>query len=92
MENLLDPLLTEMKSAKNLSFDEDLIAITTNIIKFTKTITPSSKKMYFYLETYMKRIDSLVLDLFELLNYYLIYGNIFIVSDLANINTVKYLV
>ena len=89
MEICLEPLITLLKSSKIVSIDEDLIAITTNFIKTTKSIPRTAERMYLHLESYMKRVDNLLLDLFELINNYIIYGNIFILSDPININIVR---
>ena len=91
MEIYIEPLLTQMKSSKILSIEEDLISITTNFIRLTKSIPQTAMRIYPYLESYMKRVDSLLLDLFELLNYYIIYGYQFILSDPVYINMVGYI-
>jgi hypothetical protein len=79
-----------MKSSKLLPLEEDLIAIATNFIKNTKSLTLTTEKIFPYLEDYIKRIDSLLLDLFELLNCYIIYGNKLILGSQDNINKVTF--
>ena len=79
-----------MKSSKHLAIEEDLIAITTNLIRITKSIPKPAEIMFQYLESYMKIGDGLILDLFELLNYYLIHGSLFILNDPIKINMVRY--
>ncbi len=90
METCIEPLICYMKSSKLLPLEEDLIAIATNFIKNTKSLTLTSEKIFPYLEGYIKRIDSLLLDLFELLNCYIIYGNKLILGNLENINKVTF--
>lgn len=91
MENCIEPLICHMKSSKLLPLEEDLIAIATNFIKCSKSMTPTAEKIFPYLEDYIKKIDSLLFDLFELLNCYIIYGKQLILGTQENINKVIFI-
>jgi hypothetical protein len=64
-----------MKTPKRIDFDEDIILILTSFIKFTKTIPQSALIVLPYLPLYLKKCKGLTLDLYELINHYLVYGN-----------------
>lgn len=75
LEEILKPVFDYMKNPKRIDFDEDLILILTSFIKYTKTIPGSALSTLQYLPLYLKKSKGLTLDLYELMNQYLVYGN-----------------
>jgi hypothetical protein len=75
LEEILKPLFDYMKTPKRIDFDEDIILVITSFIKYTKTIPQSALMVLPYLPLYLKKSKGLTLDLYELLNQYVVYGN-----------------
>ena len=75
-----------MKNPKKIDFDEDIIIIVTNFIRLTKSIPKSLDYIFPYLDKYYSKADSLMLDLFELLNYTIYYGKSFAKANDNNLD------
>ena len=75
-----------MKNPKKIDFDEDIIIIVTNFIRLTKSIPKSRDYIFPYLDKYYSKADSLMLDLFELLNYTIYYGKSFAKANENNLD------
>ena len=75
-----------MKNPKKIDFDEDIIIIVTNFIRLTKSIPKSLDYIFPYLDKYYSKADSLMLDLFELLNYTIYYGKSFAKANENNLD------
>lgn len=73
-ENILDPIFDHMKNPSKIDFDEDIVLIITSFIKHLKTIPTSALKVLPHLPKYMKKSNGLLLDLYELINQYVVYG------------------
>jgi hypothetical protein len=73
-EKILTPLFDYMKSPGRIDFDEDIILIMTSFIKITKTIPTSGINLLPHLPKYLKKNKGLTVDLYELLNQYIIAG------------------
>lgn len=58
-----------------IDFDEDIILIQTSFIKHLETLPKTALKLLPDLPKYLKKNKGLGLDLYELLNMYIIYGN-----------------
>lgn len=74
-EKILDPLFDYMKNPSRIDFDEDIVLILTAFIKHLKMIPPSALKVLPDLPKYMKKSKGLLLDLYELINQFIVYGN-----------------
>ena len=75
LEEILDPLFEFMKSPSKIDFDEDIILIMTSFIKHLKTLPRSALILLPELPKYLKKSKGLLLDLYELINQYIVYGN-----------------
>ena len=75
LEEILKPVFDYMKNPKRIDFDEDIVLILTSFIKYTKTITQSALTILPTLSLYMKKNKGLTLDLYELINQYIVFGN-----------------
>lgn len=64
-----------MKHIKKIEFDEDLVLIMTSFININKRIPEEGIAFFLHLKNYLKKNKALMLDLFELLNAYIMYGN-----------------
>lgn len=73
--------MEQIKNIKKIDFDEDIIIIITNLTRLSKLIPKSLIFIFPYLEKYYTKVDCLMLDLFELINYTIIYGKSFLLSD-----------
>jgi hypothetical protein len=69
------PLFNYMKNPKRIDFDEDIILIFTSFIRYCKTIPKSALILLHHLPLYLKKNKGLTLDLYDLMNQYLVYGN-----------------
>jgi hypothetical protein len=77
-----------MKNVKKIDFDEDILVIVTNFIRLSKSIPKSLILIFPFLEKYYAKVDCLMLDLFELINYTIIYGKPFLLSNKKNLEFV----
>jgi hypothetical protein len=75
LEEILKPLLEYMKNPQRIDFDEDIVLIITSFIKYSKTIPASALIVLPYLQLYLKKSKGLSLDLYELINQYIVHGN-----------------
>ena len=65
--------------------------IISNFIRFTKSIPKSAQYIFLDLEKYYTKSDCLMLDLFEMISYYIIYGKSFILSNNDNLKLIAYI-
>jgi len=77
-----------MKNVKKIDFDEDILVIVTNFIRLSKSIPKSLIFIFPFLEKYYSKVDCLMLDLFELINFTIIYGKPFLLSNKKNLEFV----
>jgi hypothetical protein len=75
LEEIFLPVFDYMKNPKRIDFDEDIILILTSFIKYTRTIPQSALMILPNLSLYMKKNKGLTLDLYELINQYIVFGN-----------------
>lgn len=75
IDELITPLLMYMKYPNKIDFDEDFIQIMIVLLKTLKSIPPCAMKLLPNLCQYLRKKKGLTLDLFELLNAYIIYSN-----------------
>ena len=75
IDELITPLLMYMKYPNKIDFDEDFIQIMIVLLKTLKSIPPCAMKLLPDLCQYLRKKKGLTLDLFELLNAYIIYSN-----------------
>jgi hypothetical protein len=73
-EKSLTPLFDYMKNPSRIDFDEDIVLIMTSFIKIIKKIPTSGLTLLPHLPKYLKKNKGLTVDLFELLNQYIIAG------------------
>lgn len=74
-----------MDHINKIEFDEDLVLIMTSFITTSKRIPQEGVAFFPLLTKYLKKNKGLMLDLFELLNAYIIYGGEFFESNEENI-------
>lgn len=70
----MNPLFAHMKNVEKIDFDEDLISIMTNIIRHLKSIPDFGFEFLIYLYKYLEKVGGMFLDLYELMNVYIVYG------------------
>lgn len=75
VEEILEPLFDHMKAPSKIDFDEDIVLIMTSFIKHLKSLPNSSLGLLPELPKYLKKSKGLMLDLYELINQYIVYGN-----------------
>lgn len=75
LEEILEPLFDHMKAPSKIDFDEDIILIMTSFIKHLKALPKSALALLPELPKYLKKSKGLLLDLYELVNQYIVYGN-----------------
>lgn len=75
IESNLKPFIYYMKNPTNIDFDEDIILIMINIIKFTKSIPSIGYELLPELHKYALKNKGMLNDLFELINLYLMIGS-----------------
>jgi hypothetical protein len=73
-EKTLQPLFDYMKNPSRIDFDEDIVLIMTSFIKIIKKIPDSGLALLPNLLKYQKKNKGLTVDLYELLNQYIIAG------------------
>ena len=81
IETSLAPLVEYMKNPKKIEFDEDLVTIVYNMITTNKKITGIGYKLIQYLNGYVEKTGGILLDLYLLLNSYIVYGSDQILSN-----------
>jgi hypothetical protein len=74
IEESLLPLLNYLDESKSIEFDEDLVLILTKMINYKKQLTKSTIYALQFLYKYADKNEGMLLDLFELVNNYIIYG------------------
>ena len=74
IEESLLPLLNYLDESKSIEFDEDLVLILTKMINYKKQLTKSTIFALQFLYKYAEKNEGMHLDLFELVNNYIIYG------------------
>ena len=74
IEESLFPLLKYLDQSKSIEFDEDLVLILTKMINYKKQLTKSTIYALQFLYKYADKNEGMLLDLFELVNNYIIYG------------------
>lgn len=75
IDELIMPLVVYMKYPNKIEFDEDIVIIMTIFIKTLKIVPKSAVKLLPDLSQYLRKCKGLSIDLFELLNIYIIYSN-----------------
>ena len=81
IEEMINPLLIYMKYPTKIDFDDDIVIIITIIIKALKSIPQIALKLLCELPLYLRKNKGLMPELYELLNYYIIYSNSSIESN-----------
>jgi hypothetical protein len=76
-----------MNHIKKIEFDEDLVLIMTSLINLGQKVPQEAINFFQYTPKYLKKNKGLMLDLFELLNSYIIYGSDMFDSNLDYIKT-----
>ncbi|MCQ2816973.1 MAG: hypothetical protein MJ252_06885 [archaeon] len=75
IEESLKPLFAYMKKdIDSIDFDEDLVLIMTNIIKFNESVPNVALEFLIDLYKYPEKNKGMLLDLYELLNNYIIFS------------------
>ena len=83
IEEIIFPLISYFENINKIDFDEDLIYVMSNLIKNLKTVPAKTGiQMLKYLNKYCEKNEGMILDLYELCNYYIIFGkDIFMNSE-----------
>ena len=81
IEESLSPLVAYMDEPNRIDFDEDIISIINLIIVHNEKLTQICLDLIEHLYKYCKKIDGLLLDMYELINAYLAYGTDIILSN-----------
>ena len=74
IEESLFPLIKYLDESKTIEFDEDLVLILTKMINYKKQLSKITKNALQFLYKYAEKNEGMLLDLFELVNNYIIYG------------------
>lgn len=77
----ISTLFKYMNHIRKIEFDEDLILVMTSLITLGKKVPQEAINFFQYTPKYFKKNKGLMLDLFELLNAYIIYGSEMFDSD-----------
>ena len=64
-----------MNHIKKIEFDEDLVLTMTSFIRISQKVPPEGVVFFQHLPKYLKKNKGLMLDLYELLNAYIVYGS-----------------
>lgn len=76
IEDFISPLISYFENINKIDFDEDLIYVMSNLIKQLKSVpNKTGIQMLKYISKYCEKNEGMILDLYELCNYYIIYGN-----------------
>ena len=81
IEESLAPLVEYMNEPSKIDFDEDIVEIINNLIIHNQHLTKLSLVVIEHLYKYCKKIEGLLLDMYELINAYLAYGTDVILSN-----------
>lgn len=76
-----------MNHIKKIEFDEDLILVVTSLITIGQKVPQEAINFFQYSTKYLKKNKGLMLDLFELLNAYIMYGSEMFDSNVQCIQT-----
>lgn len=76
-----------MNHIKKIEFDEDLVLIVTSLITIGQKVPQEAINFFQHTPKYLKKNKGLMLDLFELLNAYIVYGTEMFDSNLEYIQT-----
>ena len=89
IEELLVPLLSYMKYPNKIEFDEDLIQIMIMLLRILNELPLCSIKLLIDLCQYLRKKKGITLDLFELLNLYIIKAKPETFSNVDNNSSLK---
>ena len=81
IEESFAPLVEYMNEPSKIDFDEDIVEIINNLIIHNQHLTKLSLVVIEHLYKYCKKIEGLLLDMYELINAYLAYGTDVILSN-----------
>lgn len=84
---IISTLFKYMNHIKKIEFDEDLVLVVTSLITIGEKVPQEAINFFKYTPKYLKKNKGLMLDLFELLNAYVIYGSEMFENDIENIKT-----
>jgi len=76
-----------MNNIKKIEFDEDLVLVVTSLITIGQKVPNEAVNFFQYCIKYLKKNQCLLLDLFELLNAYIVYGSDMFDSNVEHIKT-----
>lgn len=76
-----------MNHIKKIEFDEDLILVVTSLITIGEKVPQEAVNFFQHTPKYLKKNRGLMLDLFELLNAYIVYGSQMFESNVEYIQT-----
>jgi len=76
-----------MNHINKIEFDEDLVLVMTSLITIGQKVPPEAVSFFQHTPKYLKKNKGLMLDLFELLNAYIVYGTEMFGSNIEYIQT-----
>ena len=90
IEQKLFPLYDYLKIQKKFEFQSNIFSQINSFLKFSKQITPIMKEIFINFTTIFEKNECNFEGLFEILNFYISYGEKFILSDTRYLEIVFY--
>ena len=92
MEKELYPLINYIETPEQIEFDDDIMQVITTIVKKREKLTPELYRVFPYFDNFYRKYKGVFGDLLSTLNTFMYYGRDILSANIADLETVKYLV
>ena len=89
IEKEIFPLFIYLNDVEKIDFDEDILLLISSFLKISKKLTTLMMESFKYFKVIFKKCNSNLGNLLETINYFIIYGEEFFLSNTDNIKIVK---
>jgi len=88
VEETLLPLFEYLVAPSNIDFDDDIIFCLTSLMKKSKVVSPTLRKIFPYLPQFQIKYKGIFGNLLQTINSYLMYGKDFFESSVENLSQI----
>ncbi len=88
VEETLLPLFEYLVAPSNIDFDDDIMFCLTSLMKKSKVVSPTLRKIFPYLPQFQIKYKGIFGNLLQTINSYLMYGKDFFESSVENLSQI----
>lgn len=88
IEETLLPLFEYLVAPSNIDFDDDIIFCLTSLMKKSKVVSPTLRKIFPYLPKFQMKYKGIFGNLLQTINSYLMYGKDFFEGSVENLSQI----